>query len=362
MAIYIGLIVYILALPVIVGMCCKDQEKKNKYVTLLGMLAIFLLLALKGDVGSDISGYLSQYEIAANKAWDDYEYVYFENGYIFLMKVFNAIGASFQWFMVCVYALACIAMYIFIRKYSKNPSLSMLIFICYDFFVFYISGVRQTLAMSICLIAYVIFEKRKFVPMVAAVGLTYLATLVHQSALVFFLAFILALIPMENINIVFYAGAIVASFFFKSVVWDIVNTYVKEVGEVQETSLGGNFILLIGVSLIMYLMNSKKNILGIKIRGVEIDVATNAQLVSMTRMMLASVSGLVLFSGHSMTRAVMYGMMFIIVGLPNTLEKFEYKIKVLLQLLFIAFFVALFYFETLEPNLLELVPYKFFWE
>ena len=199
MAIYLLLIVFILLLPIIVN--SKKQDHKNKIITSVGMTAIFLILALKGDVGSDISGYLEQYYISASKDWHNVDYVYFESGYIYLMKIFSKSGCSFQLYMAFVYALACFAMYLFIRKYSLNPTFSLLIFVCYMFFVFYISGVRQTIAMSLCILAFITLQKKKRTTFVISSLMILLSTTIHQSAIVFFGILLLQLIKNKRINI-----------------------------------------------------------------------------------------------------------------------------------------------------------------
>lgn len=363
MAIYIGLIVYILALPAIVGIFCRDQDKKNKYVTILGMVAIFLLLALKADtVGIDIPGYKSIYEITANKAWGNYDYVYFENGYIFLMKVFNSIGASFQTFMVFVYALASLSMYIFIRKYSVDPSFSMIIFVCYQFLVFYISGVRQCLAMSLCLIAYIIFDKRKIPSYIMSFVVVYLASLVHESAIVFFAILIFAFIKSENINLFVYAGIIVASIIIRPFLWNIINTYFKEVDTETDITLGGNFIFVIAIALILFFINSKTNLIKVSFTEKELPSAIATNTATFTRVLFLGIAMMFAFSGNSLMRAAMYSYLVMIPALPNTIWKFDERMKIVLKLLFIFFFVWLFYTETLAPNQFDITPYKFFWQ
>lgn len=360
MAIYIGLIIFILFLPIVVRRFCLTKKKENKTVALIGMSVIFLILALKGDVGSDISGYLTQYNISATKAWGDVDYVYFESGYITLMKVFSKAGIDFQVFMVCIYALACSAMYFFIRKYSKDPTFSMIIFICYQFFVFYISGVRQTIAMSLCLYAYMVFQKRKLWSYISAFLITAVAFSIHQSSIIFFLVLIFAFIKTKKINIWAYLIGIAGTIVFRPFIWSIIDTYLRHVEVGTAITLGGNFIFLIGISLFMYMVNAQNAV--VRISGDSLGELFDTHTVFSTRMLLLSVGSLILFSGHSLTRAAMYLSMFLIIGLPNTVYRLERKHKILLETAFIIFFILLFYFETLQPNQLELCPYKFFWE
>lgn len=363
MGIYIGLIIYILLLPLLVTPFCKTAEQKRKAITFLGMTAIFVILALKGEtVGYDIAGYKEQYYISAKKSWLDVKYIYFEPGYITLTKCFSKIGASFQLFMVAVYALACSAMYFFIKKYSKNPVFSLIIFICYQFFVFYISGVRQTIAMSLCLIAYMVFQKRNTRAYIAAFLIALLAMSMHTSAIIFLPVLVFSFLKSKSVSIVIWAGMIIASIIFRPLAWDLVNRYFREVDVGTDMKLAGNFIFLCGVAVIMYLINAKSNIFSLNLKYCEITENEEVENVFFTRMIVFSVCAHFLLSGHTLLRAAMYPMIFIIPGLPNSTNRLEPKFRFVVDYIFVVFFIALFYLETLVPSQLGLCPYVFFWE
>lgn len=362
MGIYIGLIIYILLLPLLVTPFCKTAEKKRNAIAFLGMAAIFVILALKGDVGSDISGYMEQYYISANKSWFDVNYIYFEPGYLVLTQIFSKVGASFQLFMVAVYALACSSMYSFIKKYSKNPMMSLIVFVGYQFFVFYISGVRQTIAMSLCLIAYMVFQKRKKSAYILSFLIVLLAISMHTSAIIFLLVLIFSFIKSKNINVFIWGGVLLASMLFRPFVWELVNRYFREVDVNTEITLGGNFIFLCGIAVMMYFINARSNILNINLKYSDITDEEDSNNVFYTRMLLFSMCVQILFSGNTLLRASMYPMLFIIPGLPSSTNKLEPKLKLIMDYAFVVFFIALFYFETLAPNQLEICPYVFFWE
>lgn len=160
MQIYLFLIAFLLITAFICKSLISDNEKAEKTILKIGILAIFLILSLKKEtVGIDIIGYKEQYLISQFKSWGNVDYVYFETGYIQLMKLFSKAGISFQWFTVFIYALLCTALYFFIKTVSENVTMSLLIFICFQFFVFSISALRQTIAMSLCMLAYLALKR-----------------------------------------------------------------------------------------------------------------------------------------------------------------------------------------------------------
>lgn len=363
MGIYIGLIIFILFLPIMVQPFYKTSEKRRNAIAFWGMLAIFLVLALKGDtVGYDIAGYKEQYIVSAKKAWDDVDYVYFEPGYITLTKIFSKAGVSFQLFMAFVYALACSSIYFFVKKYSKSPAISILIFICYQFFVFYVSGVRQTIAMSLCLIAYMVSQCKAKRVFFISLLINIVAISIHTSAIIFFVVLIFSLVKSKKINIVFWIFLILASIVFRPLVWELVNEFFREVDVNTEMLLAGNFIFLCCIGLFMYFVNPKSNILQINLKSNSATDEEEKQNVFFTRMIFVSICTHILFSGHTLLRSAMYPMMFIIPGLPNTTRRLESKFRLIAEYAMVVFFIALFYLETLASNQLGICPYIFFWE
>lgn len=362
MEIYLGLVLYILLLPFLTAPFCKTEDSHNKAIALWGVAAIYLLLALKGDVGSDISGYKEQYIISASKAWTDIDYVYFEPGYITLTKLFSKSGVSFQGFMVRVYMFACIALYQFIRKYSKDPAFSLLIFVCYQFFVFYTSGVRQTIAMTLCIFAYLLCERKSKISIMMAFMLQCAAVSVHSSSIVFIAALVYTWTKSTNIDFFYQLVMLAAAVVIRPFVWRFVNANVRTVDISVDITLGGSFLMLCGIALIMYIAHSDQNFLHIRIKEVALSQRYTRINVYMTRMIFFAVFANILFSGGTLLRSAMYFTLFLIPGLPNTAYCLEYRNKYIFKFTFFILFIALFYFDTLKPNQLEICPYVFFWD
>lgn len=358
MGIYLGLIVYLLFLPLVVRRVEQRKEKQEKTILFWGVAAIFLLLALKRNtVGIDIAGYEAWYVDSKFRAWSDLNYIYFENGYILWMKLFSKLGASFQLFMAVNYAIFCGALYAFIRKYSKDATMSLLIFVCYQFFVFVISGVRQMIAMAFCLIAYMIFDRRKKLSTVWAIAIVLLAIQIHQSAVIFFLVLALARLRGKKILLPVYIAAILMSTEVRPMVWNFVDRYVRKIDAYESISLGGNFIFLIGIALFMAFTVWQSNI---SKTGTAEGQAVIFDIFS-TRLIWAVLGLQIIFSGHSMLRATSYLSMFLIPALPNMLQRYDRKSRGMLKMALGCFLIWLFVTDTLIPNQLQLCPYQFFW-
>ena len=255
MAIYIILIAYILALSVFLSRFVADEKKSERIILQLGMFAIFLLLALKKEtVGIDIIGYKEQYILSAAVPWANTSYVYFEPGYIQLMKIFSKLGLDFQFFAAVIYAVCCSAYYRFIKRYSKNVALSLLIFICYQFLVFYTSGLRQALAMAICIYAYLLLDSKwgKIWHRYAlSMLLVVLAATIHRSALLFFVVVLFHGWNSQKVHWVLLSVGIAVSVFARSQLLWIITALFGEIKMSGGITLGGNMIFLMGLILFL---------------------------------------------------------------------------------------------------------------
>ena len=358
---YIFLIVLQIIQSLFFKYVISDKEKQERRIAQVGMFLIFLLLALKKEtVGIDILGYSEQYENAKFAAWDDFGYVYFEWGYQLINKLFAKAGLSFQLFTVVLYALWCHSIYLLIRKYSLNAMLSLFVFMCYNFLVFSISGLRQTLAMALCVYALVAcsdFSKRSFILMVLLMAA---AIIVHQSAIVFIAVIFLMLFANREMKVKAWLIITVAVTALRSRIWNLV-WYLfgkSETGFV----VGGNFIFLCGILLFVsftYFYYKSKRVVLPKNQSRKKEFYLDAFLV---RSVFCTVVTYIIFSGGTLLRANMYFTLLFIPAIPNFTAKYTQRTRIILDFAMTVFLIALFYTETLQINQLNLCPYQFFWQ
>lgn len=353
----------LIALELVLGLCIKlmvpNKAKQEKLIAQLGMFLIFLLLALKKEtVGIDIAGYKRQYELAAVMPWTDFDYVYFEKGYLLLTKVFSKIGISFQLFTAVLYALLCHSVSLLIRKFSPNATLSILIFICYNFLVFSISGLRQTLAMAICIYAFLFCVRHTKKTTIIAIVLNTAAVYVHESAIVFFAVLAAVLLMNRKITVSAWVALTAAVFVFRSVIWKVVSYFYDK--NITMFSISGTFIFLVGMVSFMgftYYYYPKKRILLTMESGALFHY--DAFLV---RAACLSLMCYIMFTGGTLLRSNMFFTLMLIPGIPISTSKYQYQTRFLLNMAMGAFLLWLFYVYILRINMLNMYPYRFFWQ
>lgn len=335
-----------------------DRKKKNRLILKLGILLIWGMCALKKEtVGIDIAGYKRIYEQSAYWPWFSFSNVYFEEGYTLLMQLFSKNGISFQVFNAFVYALIYFPWYLFLKRYSQMPTLSLLIYICYQFWVFNMSGLRQGIAMSMCLLSFVLLEKKSLLRTLLFIFIVLIASTIHRSAVVFLIALgtYLAKVNIKMLSI--FALCFVMSMVFREHIVSFVNSFAGIYQVSEHMELGGSFIMICGFAIYIIYTNW-----GCKYTGECVNTIARVNTEASTYMMLCSIALNLVLNGSNLLRGASYASMFLTISLPATIIKYKWKSRLILCSAIGIFLLALFYNDVLLANQLNIIPYKFFWQ
>ena len=185
--------IFIILLIVIIGLYFilnKTSLKKYNKNNLMFCVLIFIIFTViqgcrANNVGTDTSKYVNIYNIIKNLPWSSVilkEDFNLEIGFGLLMKILSSINLSARFFLIVVAMIINGALSYFVYKNSKNPLLSIIIFMGAEFFTLSFTALRQMLAVVIILNAYTFIKESKFKQ---AVFLIILASMFHTTALVF---------------------------------------------------------------------------------------------------------------------------------------------------------------------------------
>jgi hypothetical protein len=369
MTIYIVLLLFILINYFFCMHISLNQKKTKLYFLNIVFITIYLLCVLRSSsVGRDIPGYEQAYLLTGYIAWQDFSYIYYEKGYILLMKICQALGFSFQLFLCVVYAIILMPIYLVIKKYSKNVLLSVLIFVCYMQLEFDLTGIRQALAMSIALVGYIAFIESEKYRILKYLFFVTLALFFHKGA---FVCYIFALLlPIKSIKK--YTAVMVAAAIGSLIIRNYIFQFIKGFFEKETFRLnaglyfGGNFIFLLGLAALFLFVQIHQE------SNEQFAKTNNGQLVNMSqrhnvddiniKMFLISILLALFFGSETSARSYMFLNQVIILQLPNCIYNFDAKSRLFFNLLFCTFFILFFFTNTLLPNNFDIVPYKFYWQ
>ena len=148
-------------------------------VAALPFFTLLLVVGLRGSgVGTDTLGYISEFQDA------DSRYRITEFGFSYFIKFLHGAGLDTTQFLMMVSVITTGSIAWVVHKYSKNITLSYLLYLNLGYMAFSMSGIRQAIAISITSVALIFLIKNKKIVFIV---LVLLAATFHNSALIFML-------------------------------------------------------------------------------------------------------------------------------------------------------------------------------
>ncbi|MBO5091603.1 MAG: EpsG family protein [Clostridia bacterium] len=330
----------------------KKENKHTFYQLVFFLIVIFVLWFLTAfrseRIGNDTITYVryfynfGQGGVTLNSR--------IEIGYQILNFVVFKINPNPYFFLGVVATICYVGTGIYIYKYSDNIVFStVLLFpIAYGFFA---TGLRQAVAMVICLYIYQAIKNRKFL---LAILLILLASSFHTSALLMLVFLFHRLIPKKPF-VVIPLTAIFIALSLSGVMDNIFATLMGDYGgyyENEELTSGWLSISYYTIRAIVFY--------GIAFLSYEKKIKENSLVLSLFTMLLVTISfG---FSINVFTRATNYFLLISMVELPNAIHRGGLKHKKILMFL-LGFIMVLYFLVTLiiRPEWNRLYPYQFNW-
>lgn len=191
MIIYYLYIVYSLIISFFSNLWKKNNRKE--ILTFFLWLGLFIIMAFRVEtVGNDIIRYLNHFE---SSRWINFFETSRETGYMIFLKVLIFLGVSKRGYLIIVSFLISAPISWFFFRYSKNVTLSFLFHFTIGIFAFTMSGIRQSIAISLTLFALHFALKRKLLPYLA---LIFIAINFHTSAIVFLPVYLLVNLKFKS--------------------------------------------------------------------------------------------------------------------------------------------------------------------
>lgn len=205
-----------------------NNDKRKTQVLLMG-LVMFLFAALRSyTVGQDVQAYFSAYSTCASlTSLNEVFAMYLGRDPVFhgLLYFMSKISPDPQLILVVVGAVVALGFSYFTYHEKGNVLLFFMLFISLRIYSFTLSGLRQSVAIGLILIAYILLKEKRIVLYLI---LTFVASLFHISAIIFLIALpivklkktgilIVSVLVLTGLNI-FTDGAITsfaAKFFFQ---------------------------------------------------------------------------------------------------------------------------------------------------
>lgn len=324
-----------------------NRYEGNRKAILFMLFPLFGLIAFRGaTVGTDTQAYINMFNAMKENLFQaESSYERIEIGFTLLLKGLSKISGDPQILFIVQASVFYIVFVNFLKKNTLDPARFIVLFLGLNLFNFYLTGIRQAFAMSICLASYQMAKERKLIRFLL---LVILAFTFHKSA-IFFVAIYPLCSKKVNKNYIFYdVVAIVGAALFNERLFEIGGT-VFDINYGIENAQNG--YLMVGIVAITTVMSF------IYYESLVDNNTDNAILVQINVISMA-IWVLRLYS-RTAERIALYFLPFTILLMIELFDlEQDDRNRKLFNLGSITFFSAYFIYRL---NGLGLVPYNFFW-
>ena len=230
-----------------------QNDKQRKWLFILGALGLWLFVGLRSNyTGDDTIGYVENFQRIVNIKWEGIIDAYNrDHGFYYFVKFIRSMTGSEVVFKLATAFLSLIGVFDLCYHNTKRPVLALYFYITIGNVFFIMTGIRQAIAMSICMLSVRFIQKRKVIPFVL---LILLAAQFHHSAYIFIVMYFLGIRRVDALNMLLTIGVTVVAYFSYEHLLGFANEILDYNYEVEETDNGFIFfailLIIIGFGLI----------------------------------------------------------------------------------------------------------------
>lgn len=321
-------------------------------------LLLFALVACRAmSVGNDTLNYAYMFHTARKASLDAILHLDEEVLYHLLNWIVGRFTTDAQWLFATVAALTLIPMALLYCGDRKHSILKIVLFVNMSTFVMLFSGIRQSLAIAVGILAYFCARNKKPLWFVVSV---LIAMGVHHSAFVLFLMYPLYRVRIKRIHLLLVVPAMGGVYLFNNAIFtfltEVFDTYSdKYITETSETGAYAMLVLFILFAVLAFILPDEEKLDG-QTAGLR-----NLMLLAVTLQCFAPVH-------HLAMRMNYYYIIFIPLLIPRIIDAASDRWRIMARYVtavFCLFFVGYFVMDlvaSLETGgVLHTVPYVPFW-
>lgn len=320
-----------------------NNRKMKNFIFLLSVLQLILVQGLRNiNLGSDMPFYWMYYDNQLSYSIFNLGFSRFEILFKFLTKIISSISTNKQLYLLIISFLSNIPISILVFKKSKNPIMSLLLFLSFGFYNFNFSGLRQAIAFAITFYSYKYIVDKKIIKFILSILCAYFF---HSSALVFLPAYFLYNFKITKLKIFSIVIFDVFVYIYKIPIFSFFNSlFYENYNMVITNSVNWMLMCLFIVFVCLFFYK--------KIESSDSSLLYNLVILGSSIMLLSPIA-------NNILRISNYYFMFIILLIPEII----YSLKSFKNRLFIGTFSILLafslYIYLLYVDSYNIVPYIF---
>ena len=269
-----------------------------------------------------------------------------EYGYQIIVWFLSHLFSDGQWLLIFSGIFFSLSVCLFTYRNSKNPVMSLMVFNCLGLFNFMVQGLRQAIAMSICLFAYEQCKKNHFFKFALLVAI---ASLFHASAIVFILVYFLSKFKLNFIQMGILAILTFIGVQLLPYVFNLLNVVMNENYDLNSASESGGIVATLIYAVII--------LFGLLFRDISDEhyaLFVYSAIIAAAAMILRnSVNGI----AERISFYFAFGQMIVLSNSIASVKESKIKTFINMTAVLLCFGVAVY-----KASYSILIPYTFFWQ
>lgn len=321
-------------------------------------VGLLIILSLRNKVvGRDVVGYLGYYNIISSTTWSSlFTSTDLEPGYVLFNKLISLISTNSIWFLFITSLIMLLPLALIYANETKRPFLTIVLFLNMTIFTLIFSGIRQSMAIVIGMIAYLFVKKGKVFPFLFFVAL---ASLFHMSALILLLMYPAYWIKVGKVQLILLMLSFAVIFIFKEKVFNFILSLLNKKYQNFGTQSTGafNFLIMLVAFCIFSIVFTNENDAPKQVVGLR-----NFLFISLFIQLFAPISTMAMRFGY-------YFLVYIPILIPQIITQ---KVTIVspvrrfaisfIACFLVVFFTLYFYYRGYSSNdSLDVFPYIPFW-
>lgn len=363
----------------------RNNFRKKQFVFVVFGIMTLISALRASTIGIDLDlHYAKNYELISSVNWSDIPIFatlkQYELGYCYFTKLLTYISSNVQFYIIITSIIIYGVHGYFFYKKSEDVILSSSLFMFFCLFYMYMNIIRQAVAVSILLLAYLIFSesKKKVHNYVVFVLLVMLASALHSSAILCLIYLLFDKLKFTKIHMLLgivvtaliYVGYSSVYKFVLSILGgnDKYSSYLDSekygVGHMNSQSIY-YVIITLGAFLLGYYILVWKDKTSHKLFAKQQYKVKSNESFMLYMSFIAFACRLLIFKMSIITRFTFYFIPFVLILYPYAISKFKRRSnRIILNLTVYGVCLIYFMWVTLSnaDALYGVVPYEFFWQ
>ncbi len=343
---FIGVILFAFVLKYII----RPKSWEKIFCVVSGSVYFLIATLRHFTVGVDTKGYVLSFLYIVSYGWRHAKN-FFPSEPLFgrLIWLISRFSHSYTVLFAVVAGVFCFFVWRYIYKHSKDPVLSLIILLAFNFYQFSLTGMRQTIAISFILVAMTYMQEDKDLKSALFI---LLASGFHQSALVFALLLILKHIKLTYALLWGSVSLLIITFICRIQITEKLIFLLSDRGyEVLDNEAGLTMTFVIFILYVICIVFAKDYIL-----EYEKKASFNFWVLFLATFFQILVSGQAIFF-----RISFYFLIALTTIVPNLFKAIQNteNQRIVTTSIYILL-IAQYLFFTIDSS--GILPYKFYWQ